>query len=163
MNARPITKVELEWMANRLVYLATPYTRTKIGYNGAAEEAARIAARLAQATHGAVFSPIVHGHALCRAGNLDPVKDSIAWDALNARMLDEAEVLVVAHMEGWEESAGVAQEVAAFVVARKPIFDLKGSDLIKRQPAPPSRDRVDDIPHEMIERERQQFLEQRHT
>lgn len=161
MNARPITKVELEWMANRLIYLATPYSKLD-DLEAAATVAANIAARLAQATHGAVFSPIVHGHALCRAGNLDPLKDSVAWEALNGRMVEECDIIVVAHMHGWDESDGVAAEVIAFTAAGKPVFDMpdiaRVGDMKRRAPQKPARDRIDGRPIEEVNAEARDYL-----
>lgn len=164
MNARPITKVELEWMANRLIYLATPFTLYAEGFEPAATMASNIATRLAKATHGAVFSPIAHAYSLARSSDSDPIKDEVLWRPLNDRMMEECDILVVAHMDGWDTSQGIAQEVMAFTAAGKPIFDLcdiNRIDMTRRQIVRPPRDRVDDIPHEMIEQERQQFLEHR--
>lgn len=144
---REITAVEREWMGGTLIYLATPYTRTAIGFDAAADEAARVAARLALATNAAVFSPIVHGHVICRAGSLDPVKDSVAWAKLNARMVSVSDVLVIAHMDGWDVSEGIADELGAFRRAHKPIFDLVDVEHIKmerRQLERPVRDRFED-------------------
>lgn len=160
MTGRPITKVEFEWMANRLIYLATPYSLLP-DLDAAATYAANIAARLSQATHGAVFSPIVHGHALCRAGNLDPIRDSIAWSALNDRMLEECDVLVVAHMDGWEESRGIQDEVTAFTATGRPIFDLVDLTHVRmerRQVQKPPRPRLEDRDDAAIDGEQREFL-----
>lgn len=140
---REMTAVDREWMGGKLVYLATPYTLTRIGFDAAADAAARIAARLTQAIHGAVFSPIVHGHALCRAGGLDPVKDGVAWVKLNARMVAASDILVIAHMDGWDESEGIADEIGAFLRASKPIWDLVDVDRIRMVQRRPVRERID--------------------
>lgn len=143
---REITSVERGWLGGTLIYLATPYTLTRIGFDAAADEAARIAARLALATNAAVFSPIVHGHVICRAGSLDPVKDSVAWAKLNARMVMASDVLVIAHMDGWEESEGIADEIGGFLRAHKPIFDLvdvRHIKMVRRKLERPWRDRLD--------------------
>ena len=161
MNTSPITKVEFEWMANRLIYLATPYSKLD-DLDGAATTAANIAARLAQATHGAVFSPIVHGHALCRAGNLDPIKDAVAWSALNDRMIEECDILVVAHMQGWDESSGVEAEIAAFLAAGKPIFDMRDiarpGSMERRSRQKPPRDRFDGVPDVELDADKRDYL-----
>lgn len=159
---REITAVEREWMGGTLIYLATPYTRTAIGFDAAADEAARVAARLALATNAAVFSPIVHGHVICRAGSLDPVKDSVAWAKLNARMVSVSDVLVIAHMDGWDESEGIADEIGGFLRAHKPIFDLvdvKNIKMIRRPLERPVRARTDDRPEEEIIRDHAEWFQ----
>lgn len=160
-QTREITSVEREWLGGTLIYLATPYTRTRIGFDAAADEAARIAARLALATNAAVFSPIVHGHVICRAGSLDPVKDSVAWAKLNTRMVMASDVLVIAHMDGWEESEGIADEIGGFLRAHKPIFDLvdvKHIKMVRRKLERPRRDRVDGRPDDEIIREHAEWF-----
>lgn len=163
---RPITKVEFEWMANRLVYLATPFTLSPQGFEGAATTAANIAARLAQATHGAVFCPIAHSYLIVQSAGLDHVKDDVCWRALNERMLEECDILVIAHMDGWEESQGIAEEVTAFQRAGKPVFDMldiaRVGDMQRRWPQRPARDRIDGRPIEEVAADADQFLAQRH-
>lgn len=105
-----------------LAYLATPYTKYPHGIVPAFETAARLAARLLVAGVN-VYSPIAHTHPLAIHGGLDPLDLSI-WLPFDQTMMEAAEALIVAHMEGWEESAGIAHEVAFFTAAGKPIWDL---------------------------------------
>lgn len=106
-----------------LAYLATPYTKYPDGgIAGAFAAAAKLAARLLVAGVN-VYSPIAHTHPLAMFGNLDPLDHNI-WLPFDEAMMGKADVLVVAHMEGWESSKGIAHEVAYFTRANKPIYDL---------------------------------------
>jgi hypothetical protein len=105
-----------------LAYLATPYSAYKHGPVAAWQAACRLAGRLIKAGTN-VYSPIAHSHCIARYGGLDPL-DHDLWMPLDKSMMDRCEVLLVAHMEGWEISKGIAIEVAAFEKAGKPIFDL---------------------------------------
>lgn len=148
-------------MSGRLIYLATPFTLFALGFEPAATLAANIAARLSKATHGAVFSPIAHAYALVRASDSDPIKDEVLWRALNERMMYEADILVVAHMDGWDKSVGIAEEVKAFAGAGKPIFDLpdiNSLDMKRRWPQKPARDRIDGRPIEEVNAEARDYL-----
>lgn len=161
MSNRPVTKVEMEWMANRLIYLSTPFTLYALGFEPAATMAANIAARLSKATHGAVFSPIAHAYSLVTASGSDPVKDEVLWRSLNERMMYEADILVIAHMDGWDKSVGIAEEVKAFTEMAKPIFDLPdvtGINMKRRWPQKPARERIDGLPPEAVEAEASEFL-----
>jgi nucleoside 2-deoxyribosyltransferase len=166
MSTRPITKAEIQWMAGNLIYLATPFTLSPQGFEGAATTAANIAARLAKATDGAVFSPIAHAFSLSRASDSDPVKDEALWRPLNEYMMQEADILVVAHMDGWQDSVGIAEEIEVFIAAGKPIFDMpdisRVGSMHRRRPQKPVRDRIDGRPIEEVTADADQFLAQRH-
>jgi hypothetical protein len=103
-----------------LTYLATPYTLTP-DIDRAFQQAARVAAHLSLAGI-TVFSPIVHSHPLVRAAGLDH-RNPAVYAALNARMMDHCNVLVVVLMEGWHLSDGIKEEVAFFERTHKPIYD----------------------------------------
>lgn len=105
-----------------LAYLGTPYTRYKAGLRQAYVDAARLAARLVKAGVAA-YSPIVHCHPISAYGELDPLDLSI-WYPHNGLMMQRCDALIVAHMDGWEESAGIKYEVAFFEERKRPIFDL---------------------------------------
>lgn len=107
----------------RLCYLATPYSK----YMGgdlvlAFEDASRLAAELL-ATGVRVYSPIAHTHPLAVHGHLDPLDHSI-WLPFDEAMMDAADCLIVAHMDGWRDSYGIKHEVEFFEHAGKPIYDL---------------------------------------
>jgi len=44
-------------------------------------------------------------------------------------MMARCDSLIVAHMDGWAESKGIAHEVEFFAKAGKPIFDLNPTTL----------------------------------
>lgn len=102
-----------------VVYLGTNYTDYHAGLDEAAERAAEIASRLMERGLR-VFSPICHSHAIAMAGSLDP-KDPEFWREQDAWAVDAASALVVAKLPGWEESRGLAHEIAAFEAAGKPV------------------------------------------
>lgn len=106
----------------RLCYLATPYTKYRAGINTAFAEAARIAALLLT-TGVRVYSPIAHTHPLAIYGNLDPLDHSI-WLPFDEAMMDAADCLIVARMDGWEESYGIKHEIEFFARDSKPIVHI---------------------------------------
>ncbi len=105
-----------------LCYLATPYTRYAGGLDQAFKDAAKIAAHLLMAGVK-VYSPICHTHPIAVFGQLDPLDHSI-WLPFDEAMMAAASTLIVAHLDGWHESYGIAHEVKFFQAAGKPIFDL---------------------------------------
>ena len=105
-----------------LAYLATPYSKYPGGPKGAFVEAAKLAARLMLAGIK-VYSPITHTHPLAVYGGIDPLDHSI-WLPFDEAMMNLCGILIVAHMETWENSKGIAYEIKFFEVAEKPIFDL---------------------------------------
>jgi hypothetical protein len=119
---------------NDLAYLATPYSRYKPNIEAAFKDAAKLAARLL-ITGLKVYSPICHTHPIAIYGALDALDHSI-WLPFDEAMMAAADILIVAHMTGWEESRGVAHEIKFFEDAGKPIFDLDQVTLnmVRRQP-----------------------------
>lgn len=110
-----------------LAYLATPYSKYPGGLDAAFRDAAALAARLLVAGI-AVYSPIAHTHPLAIYGDLDPLDHSI-WLPFDAAMMARCDVLIVAHMDGWEQSFGVAHEIEVFQGAGKGIYDLDPATL----------------------------------
>lgn len=105
-----------------LCYLATPYSKYPAGIVRAFEDAAVLAAQLLK--QGVkVYSPIAHTHPLAVYSGLDPLDHSI-WLPFDEAMMEAADALVVAHMDGWSSSFGIAHEIKVFLAAEKPIFDL---------------------------------------
>lgn len=118
-----------------LAYLATPYSKYKNGdLNAAFVDASRLASRLLVAGVK-VYSPIAHTHPLAIHGGLDPL-DYTIWLPFDETMMKVSDVLIVAHMDGWRESFGIAHEVDFFHRSNKPIFDLDTNTLnmLRRQP-----------------------------
>lgn len=105
-----------------LAYLATPYTRYPDGLEAAFIHACNIAGRLIEKGLR-VYSPIAHTHPIAIYAGLDPLNLPL-WLDFDEAMMAKADALIVAHMQGWEESSGVAHEIAFFEKAGKPIFDL---------------------------------------
>lgn len=120
-----------------LAYLATPYSKWPTGINDAFIEAAKLAAKL-MVSGVKVYSPIAHTHPLAIYGEVDPMDHSI-WLPFDEAMMQAASVLIVAHMDGWQESKGIAHEIDFFERAGKPIFDLDPDTLrmTRRKPVAP--------------------------
>src|SRR5258708_5779201 len=117
-----------------LQYLATPYSRYPHGIQVAFENACQIAARLL--TRGVkVYSPIAHTHPIAIHGGLNPYDHSI-WLPFDQALMEYCSGLIIAHMESWETSYGVAFEIKYFSKAGKPIYDLDTTTLAitKRPP-----------------------------
>lgn len=142
----------------QLVYLATPYRNYPQGPDAAFRDACRLAARLIPAGVF-VYSPIAHSHVVAHFGALDR-HDMGLWGPLNRVMLARCDVLAVAQLSGWAESEGIAEEVAAFVKAGKPIYDVDPSTLVmtRRPPARPVRDRHDGPDEAAMDADRRAYL-----
>lgn len=132
-----------------LAYLATPFSRVP-NQRWAHQEACRIAGQLMRSgLH--VFCPIAHSMEVCRYGGIDMLDEQF-WRQQNDVVLPKCDVLVVAHMKGWDASDGVAHEIDYFTKARKPIWDLDPPSLTmtKRKPVAPVRERYEGLsPDEM--------------
>jgi hypothetical protein len=108
--------------AHPLAYLATPYSLHPHGTVAAWQAACRLAGQLIRAGTN-VYSPIAYLHAVGRYSGIDPL-DHEFWMRIDRAMMDRCDVLLVAHMAGWESSKGMAIEIADFERAGKPIFDV---------------------------------------
>lgn len=115
-------------MAETLRYLASPYTAYAGGMEQAFIDVAILAGRLF-AIGIPTFSPIAHAFPYVKYGNLDPL-DYPAWKPVQERLMDACDSLIVAHMQGWESSVGIAHEVSYFEKSGKPIFDLDVETLV---------------------------------
>ena len=111
-----------------LCYLASPFSRYRLGHERAVADIARIAGHL---IHAGVklFCPVVHCDPLVRFGKLKPT-DAALWRRINAPFVEACSVLIVARLEGWDASAGIADETTAFVERAAPIFDLCPKSLL---------------------------------
>lgn len=105
-----------------LSYLATPYTKYPQGIDAAYRDACTLAARLIRIGVN-LYSPIAHAHGIALHGGIDALNQRL-WTEIDAIFLDKCEVLIVAHMEGWEQSSGIAHEIEVFERSGRPIFDL---------------------------------------
>jgi hypothetical protein len=68
-----------------------------------------------------VFSPIAQSHPVALHGGIDPLSHDI-WLPADRPMMDAACGIIVVRMEGWEESVGIAHEIAVFKAAGKPVL-----------------------------------------
>jgi nucleoside 2-deoxyribosyltransferase len=108
-----------------LIYLATPYSRypqSKGGIVGAFQDAAALTGRLLQSGLK-VYSPIAHTHPIAVHGKLDPY-DHLIWLPFDEAIMAKADALLVAGMDTWQTSFGIAHEIGVFTKAGKPIFYL---------------------------------------
>jgi hypothetical protein len=103
----------------KLIYLATPYSKWSEGLTMAFVEACRLTAKLLQQGYK-VYSPIAHTHPIATYGNVDPY-DHDVWLPFDKAIMDRADVILVATFDGWRESKGVKFEIETFAAAGKPI------------------------------------------
>lgn len=120
-----------------LVYLATPYSKYKKGIEWAFIDAATLAGRMF--LQGVpVYCPIAATHPMAIYGGIDPY-DGKLWLPLDEKVMAICEALVVADLQGWEESSGVAHERRYFAERGRPAYLLDVNRLsvtILEDPAP---------------------------
>lgn len=124
-----------------LAYLSTPYSKFPGGMPLAFFKAADIAAQLLK-SGAPVYSPIAHCHPIALFGNINPLDHSI-WIPLDELMMRRCDSLIVVHMDGWQESKGMAHEIEAFTRAGKPIYDMPDittGELVRRPDTGPPHD-----------------------
>lgn len=117
-----------------LCYLGSPFTNYPHGHHRAVIDIARIAAQLLS-SGVRLFCPVVHSAPLVWIDDspLDP-NDGKLWADINAPFLRVCDLLIVAQLDGWEESGGLKAEIAAFEQARiKDIWDLDPKTLVMRR------------------------------
>lgn len=102
----------------RFWYLASPYSKHPAGVDAAHAEACAIAAGLFR-SGVQVFSPIAHTHAIAQTGGLGLGFDQ--WAAFDEAMIAASVGMIVAKMEGWRDSAGIAAEIAICKRLGKPV------------------------------------------
>ena len=125
------------WTGDPLCYLGTPYTRYPCGLQRAFIDACKLAGRLLRTSAIKVYSPIAHTHPIAIHGDI-PAHDHAIWLPFDALMMARCDILLVAHMDGWAESKGIAHEIEVFTQARKPIFALDPTTLMMaRHSTPP--------------------------
>lgn len=116
-----------------LCYLATPYSKFPAGIDNAFKVACRLTAELIRVGIK-VYSPIAHTHPIALYGQIDPLDHDI-WMPFDTAMMDKADALLIAQMESWEISKGIAIEVDYFLLNGKPIFYLNPQSLhVERAP-----------------------------
>lgn len=103
-----------------LIYVGTPYTRYQKGIEMAFIDACKLTGRLLQEGLR-VYSPIAHTHPIAIHGKIDPLDHKI-WLPFDAAIMAKADAMIVAQLDTWDKSTGVAHEIAVFKAAGKPIF-----------------------------------------
>lgn len=111
-----------------LFYLATPYSKFPRGIQVAFREASRLTAQL-MSLGVDVYSPIVHTHPMAVYGKISPLNHSV-WLPFDEKMMARADALLVAKMETWESSFGIAHEISVFNKSHKPIFYLNPETMV---------------------------------
>ena len=104
------------------LYLASPYSSSDADEMQRRFEAAEAATANLLRRDFAVYSPIVHCHALARRYDLPT--DFKFWETYNFRMLSTARILGILRLPGWETSNGVAGELNYARVHHIPVFYL---------------------------------------
>ena len=105
------------------MYLASPYSHPdpfirEFRYLAAMRELTRL---LKDGVH--VYSPIVHCHELAKIADMPRAADF--WERYNFTMLAAAEQLWVLMIDGWQESKGIAGEIAEAQRLRLPIIQIE--------------------------------------
>lgn len=99
-----------------LWYLATPYSASPDGMDVAHGRAVLALGELLK--RGVkVFCPITHGH---HAGSMLP-RDHDFWMDVDRPFMDRCDGLLVLQQPGWASSRGIAEEIATFRRAGKPV------------------------------------------
>ena len=101
-------------------YLASAYAKHPDGMEVAFLGACLAAGQLIKAKVP-VFSPIAHSHPISQAYGLDPGNHDI-WLPADQPMIDAAHGCIVLRDRGWQDSKGIAYEVACFRDAGKPVI-----------------------------------------
>ena len=92
-----------------MIYLASPYTAPSwIDRLGRYHQACKAAAQLMEHGH-VVFSPIAHSHGIAQ---FMVANDHDFWMSQDLPFLRQAEKMIVLKLPGWEDSRGVAAEMA---------------------------------------------------
>jgi hypothetical protein len=105
-----------------LYYLCTVYTAHPRGMVVAYQEACEIAGKLLQ--QGVkTFCPIAHGHSLNAYMDIAP-DDHEFWMGVDKFYIDQCNALLVACMDNWENSRGIAEEIEHAGLTGKKVFYL---------------------------------------
>lgn len=105
-----------------IAYLSSPYSKYRSGHDQAWRDACKLSAHLI-CCGIKVYSPIAMTHGIAVHGALD-LLDHAIWLPFDEAMMEASSVLIVAHLEGWNESIGIAHEVKFFEERGRPIYDL---------------------------------------
>ena len=103
------------------IFMASPFTKFGRGHAGAYLDICKIASRFYLRYAVSVFSPISNCYGMCHHGDL-PITGNQFWHEFNYPFVKACGALVIAKMDGWDESFGVADERNSFRAAEKPIY-----------------------------------------
>jgi len=102
------------------IYLACPYWHNDPNIRESRVITATKAAGQLIYQGWTVFSPLTHSHLICQ--ELGNCEDGDLWMEHALAFLDWAHTLGILRLEGWEESEGIAIEIAEWKkVRRKPV------------------------------------------
>ncbi len=101
-----------------LIYVGTPYTKYPAGIEQAFIDACKLTGRLLQEGLK-VYSPIAHTHPIAVHAQIDPLDHDI-WLPFDQAIMAKSDAMIIATLEGWDTSRGVAYEIDQF--SGRPIF-----------------------------------------
>lgn len=105
----PELNPDLIGVMQKPIYLATPYSHSdKTIMESRFDQACKIAGKLMLDGH-VIFSPIAHMHPIAVLYDLPRGWDF--WHKYDVAMLQASSKFIVAKMEGWEQSKGIAGEI----------------------------------------------------
>jgi len=110
-----------------LIYLASPYRLYPRGPEMAFIDVCRLSSRLIDMGIG-IYSPIAHCHAIAHHGKMDPYNSDF-WVKFHQTFIIKSDALLVAEMDSWDQSYGVAEEISIFHAANKPRFHINPETL----------------------------------
>lgn len=102
-------------------YLASPFSKYETGLDAACCDVSTLGGKLIKKGLLSIYSPIAHSFTLAYFGDIDPRNHKLWLEAERPRM-EAASCMIIAMMDGWRESFGIAFETNLFRKAGKPIF-----------------------------------------
>jgi len=110
---------------NGYEYLASPYTKFPGGHQAAFDEVCRAAAWLLDRGL-TVFSPVAHTHPIARHVMTPPTHRF--WLDHDLPLLAAARGMIVYQMDGWDESAGIREEMEFAKGRGMPVLYLRRNE-----------------------------------
>lgn len=114
-------------MSKDLVYLASPYSHVDEFVRLRRFEDACHAAAVLMSRGMLIFCPIAHTHPIAVAGDLPLGWDF--WQRYDRTMLAACGRMIVLKLDGWEESKGIAGEIAIMGELGRPVEYIDPSEL----------------------------------
>ena len=112
-------------------FVSSPYNHNSVSVRSAHfEDVCKVCAHFAAELRMIVYSPIVHWHPI--AAIYDLPKGHEYWKEADETMLSKAREMIIIHMEGTEESAGIENETRFCNQNNIPIrhFSLKKMEFV---------------------------------